>query len=217
MSDPRHDLPPGDQPAGTDPTTAPASPADASTAPVDTAPVDAAPVDAAPAEPDLATRLAEAEDRWRRALAEIDNLRKIKDRDVEEARKLGITRFARDLLDVADNLGRALQAVPESAKDGNLELKNLLLGVEMTQRALLSVFERHQIRTVRPALGERFDPARHQAMFEVETAGQEPGTVAEIVQDGYVVADRLLRPALVGVAKAPADAEPPQGRVDARV
>lgn len=207
MSDPRHDLPPGDQPAGTDPAAAPASPAEDP----------AAPVDAAPAEPDLAARLAEAEDRWKRALAEIDNLRKIKDRDVEEARKLGITRFARDLLDVADNLGRALQAVPESAQDGNPELKSLLQGVEMTQRALFSVFERHQIRSVRPALGERFDPARHQAMFEVETAEQEPGTVAQIVQDGYVVADRLLRPALVGVAKAPAEAEPPQGRVDARV
>ena len=207
MSDPRHDPRPEDHPAGAEPTAPPATPADEPTAPVD----------AAPAEPDLAARLAEAEDRWRRALAEIDNLRKIKDRDVEEARKLGITRFARDLLDVADNLGRALQAVPESAVDGNPELKNLLQGVEMTQRALLTVFERHQIRTVRPTLGERFDPARHQAMFEVETAEQDPGTVAQIVQDGYVVADRLLRPALVGVAKAPAAAEPAPGRVDARV
>lgn len=207
MSAPRHDSPPEDQPAGVEPAAPPPPPADEPTGPVD----------AAPAEPDLAAQLAAAEDRWRRALAEIDNLRKIKDRDVEEARKLGITRFARDLLDVADNLGRALQAVPESAKDGNPELKNLLLGVEMTQRALLNVFERHQIRTVRPAVGERFDPARHQAMFEVETAEQDPGTIAQIVQDGYVVADRLLRPALVGVAKAPTAAEPPPGRVDARV
>jgi molecular chaperone GrpE len=148
---------------------------------------------------------AELRDRLLRTLAEMENLRARTAREVEEARKYAVTGFARDLLDAADNLRRALASVPaegrEAAGGGDL-LSNLLLGVEMTEKTLLGAFEKHRIRRVEPQRGDRFDPNLHQAMFEVPTDAQAPGTVAEVVQAGYVIADRLLRPALVGVAKA---------------
>lgn len=156
------------------------------------------------AEPQAATaeEVAELKDRLLRTLAEMENLRRRTQREIEEARKFAITGFARDLLEVVDNLGRALAAVPAEAREQNDFLKNLVLGVEMTERALLNAFEKHQVRRVEPKKGEKFDHNLHQAMFEVPTTTQPPGTVAEVVQAGYVIADRLLRPALVGVAKA---------------
>lgn len=155
-----------------------------------------------------AAEMVEMQDRVLRALAEMENLRRRTQRDVEDARRYAVTGFARDLLDVQDNLGRALAAVPAEAREQNEFLKNLVLGVEMTERTLLAAFEKHQVRRVEPKQGERFDHKLHQAMFEVPTAAYAPGTVAEVVQAGYVIADRLLRPALVGVAKAPPQAEP---------
>lgn len=145
----------------------------------------------------------ELRDRLLRTLAEMENVRNRSARDVEDARKYAVTGFARALLDVADNLARALAAVPPDARDGSEFVKNLVVGVEMTERALHGIFERHQIRRVAPQIGDRFDHARHQAMFELPTDAVAPGTVAEVMQPGYVIADRLLRPALVGVAKAP--------------
>lgn len=151
----------------------------------------------------LEAELADAKDRMLRALAEVENLRRRSARELEEARKYAITGFARELLEVDDNLSRALDSVPQRAADEIGFVKTLAEGVAMTQKALASCFERHRIAKVTPEIGERFDHNRHQAMFEVESE-QPPGTVAQVLQPGYVIADRLLRPALVGVAKAPA-------------
>ena len=157
----------------------------------------------APPEADLEAALADAKDRLLRALAETENLRRRAMRDLEEAHKYAITNFARELLEVADNLSRALDAVPPRARDEIDFIKNLADGIAMTEKALLTSFERHQIAKVTPEIGDKFDHNRHQAMFEVETAEHPPGTVAQVLQPGYTIAERLLRPALVGVAKAP--------------
>jgi molecular chaperone GrpE len=166
-----------------------------------------------PREAELEAELAETKDRLLRALAETENLRRRTVRDLEEAHKYAITNFARELLEVADNLNRALDAVPQRAREEIEFIKNLADGIAMTEKALLACFERHKIAMVTPELGERFDHNRHQAMFEVATADQPPGTVAQVLQPGYTIADRLLRPALVGVAKAPANgrSEPDTG------
>jgi molecular chaperone GrpE len=156
-----------------------------------------------PREAELEAELAETKDRLLRALAETENLRRRAIRDLEEAHKYAITNFARELLEVADNLSRALDAVPPRARDEIDFIKNLADGIAITEKALLTAFERHQIAKVTPEIGDRFDHNRHQAMFEVETAEQPPGTVAQVLQPGYTIAERLLRPALVGVAKAP--------------
>ena len=169
----------------------------------------------------LEAELADAKDRMLRALAEMENLRRRSAREIEEARKYAITGFARELLEVDDNLSRALESIPQRAADEIGFVKTLAEGVGLTQKALAACFERHQIAKVTPGIGERFDHNRHQAMFEVES-DQPPGTVAQVLQPGYVIADRLLRPALVGVAKAPATqaGEPegagnaPGGRID---
>ena len=153
-------------------------------------------------QPTAEEQLAEAKDRLLRTLAEMENLRGRTAREIEDARKYAVTGFARDLLEVADNLGRALASVPQEARETDEAVRNLMLGVEMTQRSLLTALEKHKVRRVAPQKGERFDPNLHQAMFEVPTDQQAPGTIAEVMQDGYVIADRLLRPALVGVAKA---------------
>lgn len=177
------------------------------------APTDAAPEASSEAlEPDspaegreeaLEAELADAKDRMLRALAEVENLRRRSARELDEARKYAITGFARELLEVDDNLSRALDSIPQRAADEIGFAKTLAEGVAMTQKALAACFERHQIAKVMPEIGEKFDHNRHQAMFEVES-DQPPGTIAQVLQPGYVIADRLLRPALVGVAKAPA-------------
>jgi molecular chaperone GrpE len=122
-------------------------------------------------------------------------------RDLQDAHKYAITNFARELLEVADNLSRALEAVPARARDEIEFVRNLADGIAMTEKALLTSFERHQIEKVMPAIGEKFDHNRHQAMFEVESTEQPPGTVVQVLQPGYTIAERLLRPALVAVAK----------------
>lgn len=157
---------------------------------------------AAPPEPTPEEVAAELRDRLLRNLAEMENLRQRTAREVDEARKYAVTGFARDLLDVSDNLGRALAAVPAEAREADGPLKNFVLGVDMTLRSLHGAFEKHKIGRVEPKRGDRFDPKVHQAMFEVPTSELPPGAVAEVMQAGYVLADRLLRPALVGVAKA---------------
>lgn len=173
---------------------------------------EAAPEEArAPREAELEAELQDTKERLLRALAETENLRRRSMRDLEEAHKYAITNFARELLEVADNLSRALDAVPPRARDEIDFVKNLADGIALTEKALLTSFERHQIAKVTPEIGDKFDHNRHQAMFEVETAEQPPGTVAQVLQPGYTIAERLLRPALVGVAKAPASTPPANG------
>ena len=148
----------------------------------------------------LRADLDDAKDRLLRAMAETENLRRRAQREREDAAKYAISGFARDLLSVVDNLRRALDSLSEEHR-GDESLAGLISGVENTERELLSAFERHGIRRVDP-LGEKFDHNFHQAMFHLEASDQPAGTVVEVVQAGYVIADRLLRPALVGVSKA---------------
>ena len=159
---------------------------------------------------DLETEVAELKDRALRALADADNARKRAARDVADSRKYGATGLARDILSVADNLGRALEAVPEIPREEDENLFNLRAGVDMTRQEMLQALERHGVKKVTPETGERFDHNRHQAMFEVPTDELAPGAVAQVVQDGYVIHDRLLRPALVGVAKKPPEEPAPE-------
>jgi molecular chaperone GrpE len=154
-------------------------------------------------ESELETELAATKERLLRALAETENLRRRSARELEEAHKYAITGFARELLEIADTLSRALVSIPPRAREEIDFVRSLADGVAMTEKSLLASFERHQIAKVEPELGSRFDHNRHQAMLEIETGDYAPGTVAQVMQPGYVVADRLLRPALVGVAKAP--------------
>ena len=161
----------------------------------------------APEEPsreaELEAELAATKERLLRALAETENLRRRAAREVEEAHKYAITGFARELLEVADNLSRALASIPPEAREQSELVQSVADGVALTEKSLLAAFERHQIAKVVPELGEKFDHNRQQAMLEIETADHPPGTVAQVMQPGYVIADRLLRPALVAVAKAP--------------
>lgn len=147
--------------------------------------------------------LAESKDRLLRALAESENQRRRAQRDREDAQRYAASSFAKELLDVADNLRRALASVDLTDVQDE-RTKGLLEGVAATERALLAAFERHGIRRIEPQPGERFDVNLHQAMFEVENSGQPAGSVVQVLQTGYQMHDRLLRPALVGVAKAEA-------------
>ena len=164
---------------------------------------------------DLETEVAELKDRALRALADADNARKRAARDVADSRKYGATGLARDILSVADNLGRALEAVPEIPREEDENLFNLRAGVDMTRQEMLQALERHGVKKVTPETGERFDHNRHQAMFEVPTDELVPGAVAQVVQDGYVIHDRLLRPALVGVARKPPEEPAPEAGPEA--
>jgi molecular chaperone GrpE len=143
--------------------------------------------------------VADLKDRLLRALAETENVRRRAERERTDATKYGVTQLARDLLDVADNLRRAIDSLPE-AQVRDDATRNLLAGVAATERALLASFERHGIKRIDPK-GERFDHNFHQAIFEAENTGKPAGTVVEVLQPGYVLHDRLLRPAMVGVAK----------------
>ncbi|MEO0361319.1 MAG: nucleotide exchange factor GrpE, partial [Pseudomonadota bacterium] len=141
----------------------------------------------------------ELRDKLMRALAEGENVRRRAERDRKDAEAYGGAKLARDLLSVHDNMERALAAADDAAKAA---ASSLIEGVELTQRELLSAFAKHKIEKVEPAAGEKFDPNLHQAMFEAPVPGAEPGTVIEVMQAGFTISGRLLRPALVGVAKA---------------
>jgi molecular chaperone GrpE len=155
----------------------------------------------------LETELAETKDRLLRALAETENVRRRAQREREEASRYAVAGFAKELLSVADNLRRALDSLPE-AEARDERTRSLLAGVEATERELLRVFERHGIRRIDPK-SERFDHNFHEAVFEAERPGNPAGTIIEVLQPGYVLHDRLLRPAMVGVAKdAPGSPEP---------
>ncbi len=151
---------------------------------------------------------ADLTDRLLRLAADMDNLRRRTERDVVDARKYAVTKFAGDMLVVADNLQRALEAVPaESRESGDEPFKALLAGVELTGRELDRLLQRNGIAKI-AAKGERFDPNRHQAVFEVLDPSVPAGTVAQVMQEGFTIGDRVLRAAMVGVAKGGAAAGP---------
>jgi len=135
------------------------------------------------------------------AKADTQNVRRRMEKDIQDARNYAATGFARDILSVADNLARAVQAIPESLREDD-KMKGLVTGIEATQRELEKVFRGHGIERV-PSVGLPLDPNRHQAMMEVPTDEHEPGTVVQEMQSGWMIRDRLLRPAMVGVAKKP--------------
>jgi len=144
---------------------------------------------------------AETKDRLLRALAEMENLRKRTDREIADSRLYSLTSFARDLLVVADNMHRALDAVaPELRSSADGGVKAFIEGVELTERELLKALEKNGVRQFTPQ-GEKFDPNVHQAMFEIPDATVPAGSVVQVVQPGYMLGDRVLRPALVGVSK----------------
>ena len=147
----------------------------------------------------IEAELADTRDHLLRALADTENVRRRYQRERDDAQKYAISDFARDLLSAVDNLRRALEAIPE-AEVTDPRTRSLLDGVAATERELLSAFERHGLKRIDPK-GERFDHNFHQAIFEAERDGASEGTVIEVLQPGYVLHDRLLRPAMVGVAK----------------
>jgi molecular chaperone GrpE len=141
-------------------------------------------------------------DQLLRTLADLDNLRKRAEREKAEATLYAATNFARDILTVSDNLSRALDmAHADALKEASEPIRNLIAGVEVTNREMLNVFERHGIKRIDPK-GERFDPHFHQAVFEVPTDDEPPGTVVQVLQAGFSIGGRVLRPAMVGVARA---------------
>ena len=147
----------------------------------------------------LAKELAETRDRMLRTLAEMENLRRRTAREVADARSYGIASFARDVLDIADNLQRALDAVPADAKEAaDAGLKGLIEGVELTERSLHATMEKNGVKKFDP-VNEKFDPNFQQAMYEVPDASVPAGTVLQVVQPGYMIGERMLRPALVAV------------------
>jgi molecular chaperone GrpE len=148
----------------------------------------------------LEAELAEARQAVLYARADAQNTVRRAEKEAADGRVYAVTGFARDLLSVADNLARGLAAIPEELR-ADEKMKGLVVGLEATGRELDSVFARHGITRIESA-GQRLDPNRHQAMFEVPTADAEPGTIVQEMQAGYMLKDRLLRPALVGVAKA---------------
>ena len=147
----------------------------------------------------LKAEVEELRDQRLRLAAEMENLRRRTEREVKDARAFSIAGFARDMLQVSDNLRRAVDAVP-AGETGEAVLKTLIEGVELTERSMLSALEKHGVRKVDPK-GQKFDPNFHQAMFEIPNPDVANGTVMEVVQAGYVIGERMLRPALVGVAK----------------
>jgi len=151
-------------------------------------------------EPSTEARLAAANDQILRTLAELENTRKRATRDRAEALKFGAMSFARDMLSVADNFQRALKAVEDMQEDVPEAMRGLLDGISATQRDLMAALARHKVTPLTP-MGEKFDPNLHEAMFEAPGTGQASGTIVEVIETGYMMEERLLRPAKVGIAK----------------
>ena len=173
-------------------------------------PQDVAPEAGAPAESAAAKEAAELKDRLLRTLADMENLRRRTEREVADSRQYAIANFARDLLGVADNMERALGTLSADFRDqADSVIKSHIEGVEITERELIKVMEKHGIRKFDPQ-GQKFDPNLHQAMMQVPDPSVPDGTVVQVMQPGYMIADRVLRPALVGVSKGgpKASAEP---------
>src|SRR3954468_11767381 len=166
---------------------------------------DAAPEAASAPEADpiavLEAEKADLKDKMLRLMADMENLRRRTEREIADARSYGVANFARDMLNVADNIRRALESVPDEARNSaDGAFKDLIEGIDLTERDLLKALERHGVKRLDPE-GQKFDPHLHQAMFEVPNPDVPNGTVVQVVQSGYVIGERVLRPAMVGVAK----------------
>jgi molecular chaperone GrpE len=149
--------------------------------------------------------IADLKDKLLRALADIENLRRRSQKEREDALKYASANFARDMLSVADNLRRAIESIPEEGDPDGAALVGFIEGIALTEKDLLSALERHKITKIEP-MGEKFDPQFHEALFEIPTNDAASGTVMQVMETGYTIHDRLLRPAKVGIAKAaPAD------------
>lgn len=161
----------------------------------------------------LARESAEYKDKLLRTLADMENLRRRTERELADSRLYSIQSFARDILAVADNMERGLQALDAELREtANAGVKALLDGVELTERELIKVLEKHGVRKFEPQNGEKFDPNLHQAMYEISDPSLPAGSVAQVVQAGYMIGERMLRPALVAVSKGgpkPGTGEPP--------
>lgn len=142
----------------------------------------------------------ELKDRFMRALADAENARKRSDRDRREAENYGGSKLSRDMLPVYDNMKRALETITDDLKEQN---GPLIEGIELTMRELLSVFKKHGIEIIAPQVGDRFDPQHHQAMFEAPVPGTKAGDIIQVAAEGFMLHDRLLRPAQVGVSSTP--------------
>jgi molecular chaperone GrpE len=149
----------------------------------------------------LQAEVADFKDRWLRAQAETENVRKRYEREKEDTAKYAITKFAREIVNVGDNFQRAIDAVPAGAAEREPALKSFLDGVTLTERELLNILERHGIKRLNPK-DEPFNPHLHQAMMEVPRSDVAPGTIVQVFQPGFTIEDRVLRPAMVVVAKA---------------
>jgi molecular chaperone GrpE len=188
-----------DRPKMTDPTARDSASADTGEAAPDARAAELVPAEQVTAALEAA---ADFKDKLLRTLAEMENLRKRTEREVADTRQYAITGFARDVLAVADNMHRALEVIgPELRQSADAKVKSLVEGVELTERELLKVLERNGVSKFSP-VGEKFDPNLHQAMYEVPDSTAAPGTVAQVIQAGYMLGDRVLRPAMVAVAKA---------------
>lgn len=157
--------------------------------------------------------LATLKDQALRALAEAENTRRRSERELQDMSKYAVTSFARDLVSVLENLQRALDSIPEDLMKDQPAVSNLYTGVEMTLKELISVFARQGIQRIDP-MGEKFDHNLHQAVAQIESPDVEPGTVVQVLQAGYTIQDRLLRPAMVGVA---AGGTPSDKKLDTQV
>ncbi|WP_413717889.1 nucleotide exchange factor GrpE [Silicimonas sp. MF1-12-2] len=143
----------------------------------------------------------ELKDKWMRALADAENSRKRSERDRREAEQYGGSRLARDMLSVFDNMKRAVESIPVENREAN---KAVIEGLELTMRELLNVFRKHGIELISPDVGDKFDPAVHEAMFEAPVPGTKAGEIIQVTADGFMLHERLLRPAKVGVSSSPA-------------
>jgi molecular chaperone GrpE len=161
----------------------------------------------------LAKEVADYKDKLLRSLADMENLRRRTDREVADARMYGVSSLARDIAGVADNMRRALAAVGESADTIEGPAKALVEGVELIERELLKVLEKHGVKKFDPQ-GVKFDPNLHQAIFEVFDANVASGSIAQVIQPGYMIGERVLRPAMVGVSKGAPKTAPPEQPAD---
>lgn len=160
---------------------------------------------------------AELKDRLLRLAAEMDNVRKRMAREIEDTRAYAITKFARDMLTATDSLSRALLVLPAETRDtAEGALKSLIDGIDLTEREMQRLLAVHGVKPIE-AEGQKFDPHRHQAMFEVPDPTRPEGTVVQVVQAGYAIGDRVLRPAMVGVAKGGIASAPGESHIDKNV
>ncbi len=148
----------------------------------------------------LGQEIADMKDKMLRVMADADNTRRRSERDLRDTAKFAVTAFARDMLSVSDNLKRALEAIPADQLETNAQLKTIYEGVEATERELMRAMAKNGITKIEP-LGQKFDPNMHEVIFEIPSMDSEPGTVLQVVETGYMIHERLLRPARVGIAK----------------